>query len=419
MYNGYNRLRFANYLKPFSLSYMSILLILPALYVMMNYKLSGGIPMSAFLTSRERLMRIFKGEEIDRPALKLWGAGKYKAGDSLMHPDYAPVAARAAEITDLFGGSGSAFDIYYGKNGAGMVSAETRETGQETWRDNYITYRTPAGELHSVHRWSTVGEPGYVLEYAVKDANDLKKLLSIPYEPFDFRDNHEQAETYMGDRGVVCFGLDHAAYAVHRMTGSETLAYLSIEDRGLLDEVVSVFAERIYRHAENAIRAGIRAPFAWVGPELFIPPLMSPRDFDDFVLKYDRPLCSLIHNGGGYVWVHCHGKTACLIDRYIDMGVDVLNPLEPPKNGDVILRDVVKKYGGRIGLEGNIEIQDILLADRDELRALIDGCVDAGRTSGRFILCPSAGYQEYPRPTGKYIDNLMFYLNYGYEKITG
>ncbi|MDD4774029.1 MAG: uroporphyrinogen decarboxylase family protein [Eubacteriales bacterium] len=374
--------------------------------------------MKTEMTSRERLMRIFKGEQTDRPALKLWGAGKYSKGDRLLHPDYAPVAAKASEITDLFGGSGSAFDIYYGKNGAGMVSSETRETGQEAWRDNHITYRTPEGELHAIHRWSTVGEPGYVLEYAVKDASDLKKLLSIPYEPFDFADNHAAAEAAMGDRGVVCFGLDHAAYAVHRMTGSETLAFLSADDRGLLDEVISAYSDRIIAHVENALRCGIRAPFAWVGPELFIPPLMSPRDFDDFVLKYDRPLCDLIHNGGGYVWVHCHGKTGCLIDRFIDMGVDILNPLEPPKNGDVILRDVVKKFGNRIGLEGNIEIQDILLAPRDELGALIDECVDAGRESGRFILCPSAGYAEYPRPTAHYIDNLMFYLNYGYEKVT-
>jgi hypothetical protein len=363
-------------------------------------------------------MRIFRGEETDRPAIKLWGAGKYRKGDGLLHPAYAPVAAKASQIADLFGGSGSAFDIYYGKNGAGMVTAETRETGQETWRDNYITYHTPDGDLHAVHRWSTVGAPGYVLENAVKDACDLKKLLSIPYEPFDFADNHAAAEAALGDRGVVCFGLDHAAYAVHRMTGSETLALLSIEERGLLDEVVSVFAARIYEHAENAVKAGIHAPFAWVGPELFIPPLMSPRDFDDFVLKYDRPICDLIHNGGGYVWVHCHGKTACLIDRYIEMGVDVLNPLEPPKNGDVDMRAVVKKYGNRIGLEGNIEIQDILLAEEDELRALIDECVGAGRESGRFILCPSAGYMEYPFPTQHYIDNLMLYLNYGYEKVT-
>ncbi len=375
--------------------------------------------MSSALTSRERLMRIFRGEETDRPALKLWGAGKYREGDRLMHSDYAPVAARASEITDLFGGSGSAFDIYYGKNGAGMVLSETRETGRGTWRDNHITYRTPKGDLHAIHRWSTAGEPGYVLENAVKDADDLKKLLSIPYEPFEFKDNHAAAEAHMGDRGVVCFGLDHAAYAVHRMTGSETLAFLSIEERDLLDEVIATFADRIYRHTENAVMAGIRAPFAWVGPELYIPPLMSPKDFDDFVLKYDRPLCSLIHNGGGYVWVHCHGKTGCLLDRYIDMGVDVLNPLEPPKNGDVILRDTVKKYGSRIGLEGNIEIQDILLAEKDRLRFLIDECVEAGRESGRFILCPSAGYMEYPRPTEHYIENLMLYLNYGYEKVTG
>ena len=99
------------------------------------------------------------------------------------------------------------------------------------------------------------------------------------------------------------------------------------------------------------------------------------------------------------------------------MGVDVLNPLEPPKNGDIDMNDIIARYGSRIGWEGNIEIQEILLSSKERIAALIDECVLAGAKSGRFILCPSAGYMEYPRPTEQYIDNLLFYLQYGSEAV--
>jgi hypothetical protein len=99
------------------------------------------------------------------------------------------------------------------------------------------------------------------------------------------------------------------------------------------------------------------------------------------------------------------------------MGVDVLNPLEPPKNGDIDLNEIVARYGNRIGWEGNIEIQEILLSSKERLATLIDECVAAGSKSGRFILCPSSGYMEYPFPTEHYIENLMFYLQYGLETV--
>ena len=78
---------------------------------------------------------------------------------------------------------------------------------------------------------------------------------------------------------------------------------------------------------------------------------------------------------------------------------------------------MVKKYGNRIGWEGNIEIQELLLSSPDRIRSLIDECVSLGWESGRFILCPSAGFEEYVYPTQHYIENLLLYLDYDYEKV--
>ena len=263
-----------------------------------------------------------------------------------------------------------------------------------------------------------MGEPGYITEHFIKEPEDIQKILSIPFEAPDVsRDEYDKLSAYLGDRGLVSFQIPHAAYQVHILTGSETLALMSFDCREPLLELTRVFAERIYNYVEKILDLGIQAPIAWVGPEVFIPPLMSPKDFQDFVYNFDKPICDLIHLRESYVWVHCHSKVANYLDSFIDMGVDVLNPLEPPKNGDIHLGDAVKKYGNRIGWEGNIEIQDILLASPDELRNLIDTCVDQGAPSGRFILCNSAGFDEYPVPTESYLDNLELYLRHGYEAV--
>jgi len=99
------------------------------------------------------------------------------------------------------------------------------------------------------------------------------------------------------------------------------------------------------------------------------------------------------------------------------MGVDVLNPLEPAPNGDIVMAEVVEKYKNRIGLEGNIEIQEIFCSSKERIAGLIDECVDAGAKSGRFILCPSAGYMEFARPTEQYLENMLFYMRYGLEAV--
>lgn len=371
------------------------------------------------LTSHERLMRIFRKEEIDRPSLKLWGAGS--DANVLLHPSYRLVAELAAQTTDLFTGTaGYDLDVFGGTALGKYVEYRTEETGNPLWRDVHTILHTPKGDLTMCSRQSTIGDPGYDIEHHIKDEEDIEKILSLPYEaPTGLvRDHYDQAVAAIGDRGIATINLPHAAYAMETLMGSETLAYLSVDSRELVDEMCATYAKRIYDHTKKILETGIEHPiFCWVGPELFLPPLMSPKDFDDFVYRYDKPLCDLIHEHGGYVWVHSHNKVGKFLDRFIDMGVDVLNPLEPGPNGDIVMSEVVEKYRDRIGLEGNIEIQEILLSSKDRLEALIDECVAAGEKSGRLILCPSAGYMEYARPTEHYIENLLFYLRHGLETV--
>ena len=114
------------------------------------------------LTSYERIMRIFQNKEIDRPALKLWGASP---NTPMLHPSYRPVHELAMEKSDIFMYTTSAFNIYCGKNSERYIETEYKDTKDPTWKDAHTTFHTPLGDLHGVKRISTVGEPSYTTEY--------------------------------------------------------------------------------------------------------------------------------------------------------------------------------------------------------------------------------------------------------------
>jgi hypothetical protein len=136
------------------------------------------------MTRRERLSAIFAGRAPDRPAVKIWGAdlrGKVK------QPGFEQVRQKAVEKTDLFIGSGSDFHIYAGRNAEKLIERAEEPTAEPEWIKVVTTYHTPQGDLREVFQQSAIGKPGYEMEYLLKEPSDIRKLLSIPYEPVRLR----------------------------------------------------------------------------------------------------------------------------------------------------------------------------------------------------------------------------------------
>jgi uroporphyrinogen-III decarboxylase len=123
-------------------------------------------------------------------------------------------------------------------------------------------------------------------------------------------------------------------------------------------------------------------------------------------------MMDMIKNAGGHIWVHSHGRMRGMLSRFADMGVDVLNPIEPPPMGDIELAEAFAVVGDRMGLEGNIETHDLMTCSAAELREKVRAAVRAG-AGRRFILCPSTGYMEDPQPTERFISNLLLYIDEG------
>ena len=194
------------------------------------------------MNGKERLTRIFQGKEVDRPALKLWGL---KIGQKMLHPSYQPVYDLALEISDIMQYVSSPFNIFLGSDNEDIVTIEDKPLPDSYWVDRYRYIQLPDRKLRSIHRYSTIGEPGYEIEHLVKEPDDLRALLHLKYNPFPIDiSSYQEALGKVGDRGIVVFKLDHAAYAVSRIMGSECFALMCMDERELIKEAVDIYAAR-------------------------------------------------------------------------------------------------------------------------------------------------------------------------------
>jgi hypothetical protein len=128
------------------------------------------------------------------------------------------------------------------------------------------------------------------------------------------------------------------------------------------------------------------------GPEFACEPYLSPALFNEYVVRYVSPMIQAIQKHGGFARVHAHGRIRSVLEAIVGMGADGIDPIEPPPQGDVELREVRDRYGRQLVLFGNIEINDVELLPSREFEDKVRQALDEGtRGAGRgFVLMPSA-----------------------------
>ena len=267
-----------------------------------------------------------------------------------------------------------------------------RDSIHDGYRENVQELIVPAGRLEAVELVSDVGLPAYQQQYMIREAEDADILLSMPYVPprpssKPFYD--EVAK--IGDDGVVIVGMVDTIYSVQRLIGSETLAYWSADRRDTLHALCDFFCRRQVDMIRYCRAEGMGPYFGWVGPEICLPPLMGPRDFEDFVMRYDRRLCDAIHEGDGVVWVHSHGSVSKVLEGFVDIGVNCLEPLEPPPHGDLDLADAKRRVGGRLCLEGNFEPYEFDNLTPDAMRERVRRAMADAKEGGGYIVACADG----------------------------
>ena len=335
------------------------------------------------MTSKERLHRLHRQEEVDRPGLFVRGV----TAKNPPHESYEQLRRYVQQEADLK-------DIVIQESYVDDSDiTHTRSPYSADYDKLTSCMHTPKGVLTYEFLFGLNGLPGYVHKHYIETEQDAEMYLSRPANPFKFdAEGFHSRVRQMGDRGIVVYEISHNPLsAVVNLMGSETFAMWSIEKRELLHVLIAHQRDIILARLKSAIESGAGPYFGTLGQEYMTPPLHGAKDFYDFNVVYDRPIAELIHNAGGYLHIHCHGPLKNLLPYFIEIGADIVHPIEPPPLGDVTPAMAKAVFRGKVCIEGNIQIGDMYDATPDDIRGQVEVLIrDAFDDNRGLIVCPTA-----------------------------
>ncbi len=366
------------------------------------------------MNSRTRLFNAIKGEPIDRVPVKMWGIHPWQEPP---HESYRPLFELAWESDPMPGWGPKGMPLALNAHPDISVHQESRPSKHAGHVEDVAIIEAPGKRFESVSLRSTDNRPGMISQHFISTPEQMQAFLDLPFKPFqpDVEDFFIQKER-LGDKGLLMAMLPaDPIYQLQILLGSEALALWSMDHRDLVRQFIASYGERWHEYAAYLLEQDLGPLFGYVGPELGIPPLMSLRDFEEFVWEVEKPVLDRIHAAGCYAWVHCHGRMRLVIERFADMGVDCLNPIEPPPMGDITLPEAKELVGDRMTLEGNVEIGDFADLEPEAFREVCIAAMEAGKPGGRFIFCQSADPSHWPELPPRVLENYRIFLEVGRE----
>jgi uroporphyrinogen decarboxylase len=192
---------------------------------------------------------------------------------------------------------------------------------------------------------------------SVKNINDFRKL-KMP-DDSDIKRTlkyvREYKEAVKGTRIGVAFGGGCLCQTLYEfVVGMESFMLACYEDRDFIEEIMEVSTEYWVKFFKTIIDEGIDV--FTIGDDiafktgLFIPPGL----FREIWVPRMARMIAPAKEAGLPVQFHSDGKIDEIIDDLIEMGVDSINPMDPYC---IDYRDYKKRYGSRVALSGNIDVE--------------------------------------------------------------
>jgi uroporphyrinogen decarboxylase len=122
-------------------------------------------------------------------------------------------------------------------------------------------------------------------------------------------------------------------------------------------------------------------------------PLISPSAFDRLFAPRKKELFDLVHAHGAKVTHHCCGSSRALIPRFIAIGMDSLQTIQPRAAG-MDPYGLKVDFGDRICFHGAVDVQGWLQrASPAEIRSEVHRLMDEVGRGGGYLLAPCHNLQ--------------------------
>ena len=369
--------------------------------------------MSARMTGRERLLSTLRRQPVDRVPISTYeltafGPWAWAAEE----PSYQPLLREVTARTE-------ALPLW----GPYMPPSPDEEPSElHSWQDGDYTLtretvHTPKGDLTAVTKHTQNVKTVWTVEHFCKSENDITRYLSRPFFPMPVDSSEFTPLNHaVGEQGLVLCDTGDAICSVASLFEFGEFMVLAMTQPALIRALCEQAHARIMHVLRATLEAGCGPLFRIFGAEYCTPPYLPPSSFREFVLPYVREMVALIHQYGGYARIHCHGRIGQVLDMIIETGADAIDPLEPPPDGDITLKEVKERVGDQLILFGNMELKYLETETPQEIDARVCEMMDAAKSGGGFVLMPTAAPINIPlspRTEANYIAFIEAGYKYG------
>jgi uroporphyrinogen decarboxylase len=124
-------------------------------------------------------------------------------------------------------------------------------------------------------------------------------------------------------------------------------------------------------------------------------PFISPRMYRELLKPVESRIMAYIRSLApkAKLWFHSCGAVSDLIDDFIDIGVEILNPVQPLATG-MDSFTLKKRYGDRLCFHGGIDLQEALPGSGEDVRREVETRISALGPGGGYILAPANHIQN-------------------------
>ncbi len=117
--------------------------------------------------------------------------------------------------------------------------------------------------------------------------------------------------------------------------------------------------------------------------------LMSPEMYRQYLQPFHQRIIDLAVSRGKRAMMHCCGSVYLLVNRLIDMGLSILNPIQPSAK-NMNPERLAQEFAGRIAFHGGIDIQQFLpKATPEQVREKVRYTCELLGKNGGYILAGS------------------------------
>ena len=354
------------------------------------------------MTSRERVINALNYKEVDRLPTSLGGSAhklNNKAFFQLLKYFNLDEKESHKELT-------GAFYSYYHTGlwesmGVDIIYVNMKPPlNNEDWNS-----------VNAFREWGIMAEIKYGLinytDYALKDVNEIYELKEklktpSPEEENRVKDLYENTKQLYDNTDFAIGAYRPIPAGIFELSqayfGMEKL-FLSFYDNP--DLVHALFDELLqaqilfYKRQLDAI--GEFVQIVEIADDLGSQnsPLISPEIYRAFLKPAHAKLVKYIKQKALHVkiLIHSCGSVEPFIDDFIDIGIDILNPMQP-RAYNMEPCQLKEKYSGRICFEGGIDVQQTMLGNTEKVQKEVRNRVKTFGTQGGYILAPSHNLGE-------------------------